>query len=236
VAEDCVSTVHRILRRYYADHDHYNKRNPLLELLFIYCSVRTSERAYLESYRAIRQAFPRLEMLKDADEGEVAGLMARAGLAKQKAAYMKEAVLRIARAFGRVSLAPLRHMDNPECEEFLRAFPGVGKKVARCIMMYSLERQLFPVDAHCWRICRRLGWVRKSRKDGTCTDRDMDRLQARVPGPLRKSLHVNMVSLGREFCVSGKPRCGECPIACHCRKVGVSRAYHEERGVRRPLF
>jgi endonuclease III len=112
-------------------------------------------------------------------------------------------------------------MSDDECEQFLLGLPGVGTKVARCVMMYSLDRQVFPVDTHCWRICRRLGWVRRTTPDGNCSRRDADRLQSRIPPELRRSLHVNMVSLGKRLCLAGSPRCDECPIGRLCRRTGV---------------
>ena len=124
---------------------------------------------------------------------------------------------RLIREFGRATLAPLRRMNDGECEAFLTSLPGVGLKVARCVLVYSLERDVFPVDTHCWRISRRLGWIDPEMRKAECDDEDMERLQAMIPAELRLSLHVNFISLGREVCLDGKPKCGECPIAIFCR-------------------
>jgi len=125
--------------------------------------------------------------------------------------------------FGEPTLKSLHKMSVKEAESFLLSLPGVGKKVARCVLMYSLGRQVFPVDTHCWRIARRLGWVRPTQKDKHCAPRDMDRLQSKIPPELRYSLHVNMISLGREICTPSSPRCDECPILALCAKTGVHR-------------
>jgi len=116
-------------------------------------------------------------------------------------------VISVARVYRKPTLTPLKHMTNNECERFLTSLPNVGKKVARCIMMYSLDRQVFPVDTHCWRICRRLGWIKQTRKGYSCPPRDMDRLQSIIPPDLRYSMHVNLVSHGRTVCTETKPRC-----------------------------
>jgi endonuclease III len=58
---------------------------------------------------------------------------------------------------------------------------------------------------------------------GHCAPRDMDRLQAKIPPELRYSLHVNMISLGREICTPSVPHCDECPISALCPKIGVHR-------------
>jgi len=132
------------------------------------------------------------------------------------------------RRFGEVTLAPLRRMADQECEALLTSLPGIGTKVARCVMMYSLGRKVFPVDTHCWRVCRRLGWVRSTSSDGVCSRGDMERLQQRIPAELRFSLHVNLISLGREFCVAKGPRCWVCPIADLC--PGRQRRGHQAMG------
>ena len=75
----------------------------------------------------------------------------------------------------------------------------------------------------CAPIARRLGWVRPTQKDKHCAPRDMDRLQSKIPPELRYSLHVNLISLGREICTK-TPRCEECPIAAWCPKIGVARS------------
>lgn len=209
------------LKAAYGDFDHNNKKTPMYELLFIICSLQTDHAKYTATYRALRRAFPTLQDLAYARESQISDAIAAGGLARQKAKAIRQLLASITREFGRPSLAPLRQMSEDECERFLRSLPGVGVKTARCVMMYSLDSAVFPVDTHCWRISRRLGWVRPTRRDGSCSPRDMDRLQAKIPKALRFSLHVNMVSLGRNICSFRQPRCDECPIASNCKRVGV---------------
>lgn len=210
------------LRRKYRDFRHHNKRNPLDELLFILCSTQTNEKNYQTSYRALRREFPRFEMIAEAPAEYVAKPLASGGLSNQKSVLIRKIMDTIIERFGKPTLAPLASMPDEECESFLVSLPGVGRKVARCIMMYSLDRQVFPVDINCWRICRRLGWVRRTRPNGSCSQKDMDRLQSKIPPELRYSLHVNMVSLGREVCTLKSPNCNLCPMRVHCRQINVS--------------
>jgi len=210
-----------ILKRRYGDHAHYNRRNPMEELLFILCSTKTQESSYLSTYSALREEFPTFSSLAEAPAEEIAIPLVPGGLYRQKSEAIHKICTAIVERFGRLTLAPLRWRDDAECEAFLTALPGVGKKVARCVMMYSLDREVFPVDTHCWRIALRLGWVRATQKDGHCCPRDMDRLQKKIPPHLRFSLHVNFVSLGREFCTAGTALCGECPLEKICPKIGA---------------
>jgi len=216
-----VARIARLLSDRYGNWPHYNRRNPLEELLFILCSIQTNEDRYRGTFAALRRAFPTFRALARAPEDAVAQVIADGGLSRQKARKIKQLLEQIITRFGKPTLAPLKRLADEECERFLTSLKGVGKKAARCVMMYSLDRQVFPVDVHCWRVCRRLGWVRPTRPDGSCSPKDMDRLQRKVPPHLRFTLHVNMVSLGREFCTAGSPKCSACPIRQYCRRVGV---------------
>lgn len=211
------------LKSRYRDFNHHNLKNPLDELLFIICSTKTGEASYRNTYRALKQAFPTHLQVAEAPAKYIARPMVSGGLSNQKAKAIREIYDVLAKEFGEPTLAPLRKMDDAEVEAFLLSLPGVGKKVARCVMMYSLGRQVFPVDTHCWRIARRLGWVRPTQKDKHCAPRDMDRLQSKIPPEFRHSLHVNMISLGRKICTPAAPRCDECPIMAWCPKIGVPR-------------
>lgn len=216
-----VTEIAETLRWKYADFSHYNKSNPLDELLFILCSTQTSEKNYQASYRALRREFPRMDMIAEAPAEYIAKPLTCGGLSNQKSVLIRGIMNVLVERFGRPTLSPLKYMSDAECESFLISLPGIGRKIARCIMMYSLNRQVFPVDVNCWRISRRLGWVRRTRPNGSCSPRDMDRLQAKIPLELRYSLHVNMISHGRQICISSHPRCGQCPIAVYCRRIGI---------------
>ncbi|MHB1185186.1 MAG: endonuclease III domain-containing protein [Desulfobulbia bacterium] len=209
------------LKYRYQDFDHYNLKDPLDELLFIICSTKTEESSYRNSFRALKETFPTHLNIAEATAEYIARPIAKGGLSNQKAKVIRNLLDSTVNKFGAPTLEPLRAMTDKDAESFLLSLPGVGKKIARCVLMYSLGRQVFPVDTHCWRISRRLGWVRPTQKDKRCAPRDMDRLQSKIPPELRYSLHVNMVSLGREICVAAMPKCEICPIAPFCRRVRV---------------
>lgn len=215
-----VIEIAELLKNTYGDFGHYNRKNPLDELLFIICSVRTSEKNYQNTYKLLRKEFPSFSMLAEASAEYIAKPLATGGLQNQKSIAVKKIISAIVDKFGKPTLAPLKQLSDEDCEKFLTSLPGVGKKVARCIMIYSLNRKVFPVDTHCWRICCRIGWTR-AKKRGICTPEDMDRLQNKIPPDLRYSLHVNMVSLGRKVCTASKPKCQQCPVSEYCKKAGV---------------
>lgn len=206
----------------YADFDHYNLKDALDELLFIICSTKTAESSYRTTFDNLKEAFPTPRDLAEAPAEYIAKPIATGGLSGKKSRSIRALLDAITARFGAPTLEPLRNMNDRDAEAFLTALPNVGKKVARCVLLYALGRQVFPVDTHCWRIARRLGWVRRTQKDGRCAPRDADRLQARIPPELRFSLHVNLISLGREICTASKPNCATCPINAWCRRIGIN--------------
>lgn len=208
----------RILKESYGDFAHHNKKNPLNELVFILCTVKTTRSNYETAYKALKQKFPTVKMLQASPVEAIAGAIKEGGLSNQRAQAIKQILDTVNSIFGKPTLSPLKQMDDRDCEDFLVSLPRVGEKVARCVMLYSLGRRVFPVDTHCWRICKRLGWIKITRRSKVCSKKDMDLIQSQIPPGLRFSLHVNMVSLGRKVCTATKPRCEVCPINAHCEK------------------
>ena len=58
---------------------------------------------------------------------------------------------------GESYLLDLRKIKDPiQVQETLLAFPGVGRKVADCVALFSLRQSdAIPVDTHVWNLCRR---------------------------------------------------------------------------------
>lgn len=217
-----VEEIARILKKEYLDLNHYNKKNPLNELIFIICSLRTEEYNYLYTYRAIKKRYPKFSDLLLAPEEEIAETIKFGGLSRIKARQIKGILTALNNSFGRPTLAPLRKMEDRECEKFLLSLPGVGLKAARCVMMYSLGRQTFPIDTHIWRVTRRLGWNKADYEYNKRKNSDMDYLQESVPPQLRYSLHVNFISHGRSVCTFSNPKCDICPISHLCPRINVT--------------
>jgi endonuclease-3 len=194
-----------------------NKRNPFNELLYIILSSKTPPDRYSQVYRELRQVYPRAVNLADADPHDVARVIQSAGLGDKKAAQVVNAARQLERQFGRVTLSPLHSMTDEAAETVLESLPGVGIKSARCILLYSLDRKVFPADNHCLRISQRLGWI----ENATFSKGTANRLQRAIPPILRRDLHVGMLQLGRRHCSPKNPRCRECPILKYCQ-TGLS--------------
>ena len=206
-----------------------NKRNPFNELLYMILSSRTPPDSYQETYRSLRREFKTANSMAEARAEYVAETVEQGGLHNKKARAITDIASRLKETFGRVTLAPLKHMDTAEAEEFLTSLPGVSTKTARCVLMYALDRSVFPVDVHCYRVAQRLGWA----PDGEpLTKQRADELQEGVPEHLRRDLHVGMVLVSRHHCRPKTPACSECPLTRYCPTAQVR--LHEVLAQREP--
>lgn len=196
----------------YGNPRHGNKSNPLDELVFIILSNRTSPRTADACYRTLKRALPSWNEVRPSDWRTIRSAIRPAGLATKRTRQILAIVGRLRSTFGSASLAGLKAMGDAEAEAFLTTLPGVGPKVAKCVLMYSLGRQVLPVDVHVHRVAKRLGLAVKGRPD---TSQDL--IEAAVPAPLRYGFHVNAVAHGRAVCRPSSPRCTECSVSRHCR-------------------
>ncbi len=213
-----VYPIARVLRHSYGDYAHQNKRDPYRELIYIFCSTMTREGVYQRVYASFIRRFPTFRGACAASTRDLEAILSAGGLGTRKAKLLKKIFSSLMRDQGITGLTKLKELDDGDLESVLLGLPGVGKKVARCLMLYSYDRAVFPVDTHCWRMMKRLGWVRHAR---SLSPGVMDKLQQKIPPRLRFSLHVNMVSHGREICRAINPRCDMCVLDRYCPRYGV---------------
>lgn len=185
-----------------------NKTDPLDELIFIILTTMT-QYGPMEIFEELKQEFPSWDgLLEDDADSRLRRVIARGGLVNQKAPQILAIAATLQRDFGCVSLDALHQFDNAEAETYLCSLPRVGKKVARCVMMYSLGREVLPVDAHVLRVSKRIGLL----PAGMSWAKAHDALQDSVAPGLRYALHVGLVVHGREVCTHHNPKCNECVL------------------------
>lgn len=195
-----------------------NKRHPVSELVFIILSARTRAHEHEAAFRSLRRLFSTWERVRDAPAQEVEHAIRGAGLSRIKARQIQALLMRLTDDLGSLSGQPLRIMPTIDLEDYLLSLPGVGLKSARCVMLYSLNREVFPVDTHCMRLFHNLGLIPRRMR----FERAQDPLQSLVPTGIRYSLHVNTVAHGRRTCFPRAPRCDTCPIRTICQHPSSS--------------
>ncbi len=188
-----------------------NKDDPLDELVFIMLSQMTTGPSYERVYDRLKAAMPHWRSLTETSVADLTSLIADAGLAGQRAVRLKQIADRLVHDFGEVSLTALTTSDDDAAQRYLTSLPGVGVKTAKCVMMYSLGRQVLPVDTHTARVATRLGLV--STGSAAAVDRD---LSVVVLPSLRFDFHVNAVAHGRAVCRAVTPRCDHCVLSSLC--------------------
>lgn len=99
-------------------------------------------------------SFPSLDTLHH--KATEADLRSKCGMG-YRAKYLIETINILVSLGGESYLQELRQIEDPDVvQESLMVFPGVGRKVADCIALFSLKSvNAIPVDVHVWKIARR---------------------------------------------------------------------------------
>lgn len=180
---------------------------PFQHLIGTILSARCRDEVTDVVSRDLFAAYPTPERLAAARPRDVERIIRRIGFFRVKARYVVESSRMLVSEFGgRV----------PQTLEQLTRFPGVGRKVANCVLVYAFGKPAIPVDTHVHRISNRLGWVKT---------RTPEKTERALVGmlPRRHWLAVNelLVAHGKAVCRPIGPKCGECGISRWCSRVGV---------------
>jgi endonuclease III len=209
-----------MLHATYGSPRHGNKDDPLDELVFILLSQMTTQPSFNRVFDRLKGACPRWETLLGIRLARLKAIIKDAGLSGQKAPRLKVIFRKLKQDFGSVTLQPLAAMTDQGAEDYLTSLPGVGIKTAKCILMYSLGRQVLPVDTHVWRIARRLELIPTSVPYAEVHTS----LESVVPRGSRYSFHVNSIAHGRKQCLALRPKCSSCPLRSICAYPSAAKA------------
>jgi DNA (cytosine-5)-methyltransferase 1 len=214
--------VEKMLESNYGSPDHSNKHDPLEELVFILLSQRTKATSFSDTFDRLKNGIGSWEKLVDIDVHTVERLIRSGGMANVKASRLKQIATKLRTDFGRVTLDRLNRWSNERVLEYLVSLPGVGEKTAYCVMMYSLNRNVFPADSNIIRTAHRLGLTRYSPRQHKKAQAELAEV---IPPSLAYSLHVNMIDHGRKICKK-KPKCGSCDIRNFCAFYRSRRSHN----------
>jgi endonuclease III len=185
---------------------------PVDELVTTVLSQSTTDANQHRAFAALEAAFDGWRAVREAPTEEVERAIRPAGLATQKAPRIQR-ILEIVSGEPRgADLEWLGAAPLDEAMAFLTALPGVGPKTAACVLCFSFDRPVLPVDTHVHRIALRLGMVPPRTPPG----RTQERLTRLVPPDAIYATHMRMVAHGRSLCRPTAPRCGECPLLALC--------------------
>ncbi|MDO9354826.1 MAG: DNA lyase, partial [Solirubrobacteraceae bacterium] len=102
-------------------------------------------------------------------------------------------------------------------QDALCALPGVGRKTAACVLLFSFGMPDVPVDTHVSRVGTRLGLFRP----GAPLEELHDAMLDLTPAGAAWEFHVNLLRHGRRTCAAQRPACDRCDLRSICPRVAV---------------
>jgi endonuclease III len=187
---------------------------PLDELILTVLSQNTNDRNRDVAFLALRQRFASWEEVRDAPRQAVEDAIRPGGIAKVKSARIQQ----ILRAIGEpLSLDWMASAPLERSRGVLRALPGVGRKTAACVLLFSFGLREVPVDTHVARVGTRLGLLRP----GAPFEELHEEMLALTPPGEELELHLNLLRHGRRSCHARGPECGSCALRRMCPRIGV---------------
>lgn len=187
---------------------------PLDELILTVLSQSTNDRNRDVAFLGLRERFGGWEAVRDAPLAAVEETIRPGGISKVKS----ERIQQILRAIGEpLSLDRLGGETVEEARDYLVSLPGVGRKTAACVLLFSFGMREVPVDTHVSRVATRLGLL----APGAPFHEQHDELLAITPPGAELELHLNMLRHGRRICHSRMPECANCGLERMCPKVGA---------------
>jgi endonuclease-3 len=201
-------TIRDRLRREYGRPVLRPHRAPLDELVLTVLSQNTNDRNRDVAYARLRDRFSSWAEVREAPTAEIEEAIRPGGLAPTKAVRIKQ----ILEAVGDDDLAWMEEVPLGEARDYLCELPGVGRKTAACVLLFSYGRPEVPVDTHVYRVGTRLGlWPER-----TSFEQAHDEMLRLVDPEDAYEIHVLLIRHGRRTCTARNPACAACPLRRIC--------------------
>ena len=211
--QDRLDRVEEILDAYYGIPDWHEYLPAVDELVCTILSQNTNDINRDKAFVKLKETFSNWEEVRDADPEAVKEAIRIAGLANQKGPNIQAALQFITEERGEIDLDWLKEKTPEETMNWLTQMKGVGLKTASIVMVFSLDMPAFPVDTHVYRVTGRLAL----RPEKMTIDNAHRWFMSSNRPESFGSLHLNIISLGRDFCQARKPKCGACPVEKLCQ-------------------
>jgi len=188
------------------------EKEPLANLVETILSHNTNDRNRDLAYDSLINRYPTWQDVHQASREELAEVIRSAGLNQQKAERIHNLLEFLQSTQGDFTADFLKTLTFDEAVEALGHLKGIGLKTLAVVMCFSLGRDIFPVDTHVHRLCRRLGFVPNS-FDAVKTFQAM---RTKVPDGKSYQFHLHLIQHGREICHARKPECEKCIVQKDC--------------------
>jgi endonuclease-3 len=206
-----ISNVNKHLIKYFGIPDRQKPLpDPLDTLIATILSQNTNDNNSFRAYKNLKDRFSSWDQLLNVNRASIEKLIKVGGLAKQKSAAIKNLIKQLV-ADNDIKLKSILKMNEEDALNHLTKFSGIGVKTASCALLFSLDKNICPVDTHVHRTVNRIGIVNEKTPDKTFYS-----LNKILPDGAAHSFHTNLIRLGREICKPTKPSCSICPLEKIC--------------------
>ena len=186
--------------------------NPIDALIATILSQNTNDKNSYQAYQNLKKKYKSWQELADAPRKKIEQTIRVAGLGNQKSAAIKNFLVTLEKNNGSLNLRYIKKMQDEEILNELTSIKGIGVKTASCVLLFSLDRNVCPVDTHVHRTLNRIGLVKTKTPDKT-----FKIINDRLPEGIAHQFHTNLIKLGREICKPAKPNCSICPLLGICK-------------------
>jgi endonuclease III len=188
--------------------------HPIAELILTVLSQSTNDRNRDVAYLRLRDRFGDWEAVRDAPVDEIEEAIRPGGISKVKSVRIKA----ILEAIGEpLDLDWMAGAPVDESRDYLVALPGVGRKTAACVLLFTFGLHEVPVDTHVSRVGGRLAILPVKAPFERLHD---EMLRISPPGT-ELELHVNLLRHGRRTCHAQRPACPRCELRRMCPSAGL---------------
>ncbi len=205
------------LREMYGRPHQRQHRAPLDELILTVLSQNTNDRNRDIAFSRLRERLPTWEDVHQAPESEIEEAIRPGGISNVKSERIKQILDQVAggpsqQGEGKaLNLDWLEDAPRLEAREFLQSMPGVGRKTAACVLLFSFGIPEVPVDTHVYRTSTRLGLIRV----GASFDEAHETMLSIINAEDAYETHMNLLRHGRRLC-KPKPLCERCGLKRMC--------------------
>lgn len=185
---------------------------PIDMLIATILSQNTNDNNSYKAYLNLKSKFKNWEEVRIAKRTSIEKAIKVAGLGFQKSNAIKNLMNDLNEKFGSYELDFLNTANELDAIKFLTEFKGIGVKTASCVLLFSLNRNICPVDTHVHRTLNRIGIVKTKTPDKTFLE-----LNKNFPPKIAHSFHTNLIRLGREICKPTRYSCLNCRLNKICK-------------------
>jgi endonuclease-3 len=185
--------------------------DPVDLLIATILSQNTNDRNSYKAFNNLKEKYPKWDNVAELSRKKIEQIIKVAGLGKQKSFAIKNFLSKTKSENGKLDLHHLSKMSNEDILNELTLFNGIGIKTAACVLLFSLNRNVCPVDTHVHRTLNRIGLVKTSIPEKT-----FNIINKNLPDGIAHQFHTNLIKLGREICKPANPQCAVCPLIKIC--------------------